>query len=835
MNSRSSLKITSALAGLALSMTTAHAAPVTVNNHDFSSGNSHPVVQDWDSDNNSGINTASPFGNALWINGTGVVSQTTGTTIDEGTTYTLRVDIGQQNLWAGGGGVIRLYGSDSGPSVALAEFDSGSLPTSGDSLLDQTTSFTATAGQDTGQFVGIALIGGGGTQIRMDNVRLDASIGDNILPTISIKVPGNGATGVAVDADLVATFSEDVQKGTGNIVIKRFSDGVAVETIDVTTGAVTVSGKDVTINPPSDLADSTQFYVEIDPGAIEDLASNAFAGITGDADWNFTTIVPDLTDPTVLALSPVDEAVDVPAGTNLVVTFDEDVMTVAPTVLHDWDFEGSDDGFTVKVAGATGSAWEWGDPDSTSPGGDVTEGNNASTNCWGTNLGLIDDGHYAVPTVTCLRSPVINLTSVAGATLTFAEAMDLEGSDTAVVNIIEAATDSIIAAAIYTADDSSSTGDANWNPVPAIDLAAGVGQSVRIEWCLTGGTAEYLGWYIDDVQIIETGIPASSIIIKNASDATQASIDINDSSQVSVSGDTLTIDPASPLDASKNYAIQIGASAITDLVGNPFAGILDDITWNFSTGDGLGPIAVLNPSFEEGAWGGSDTATHSHFNPVNWSTSPSSAFRPRGSIGSLTPTDGSFQAWMNNGTFGYQDTGGPIVEGTTYTMKVDLGADQGNFPNIETVVIRLYGSDAGFGTPLAEITPNGPATTQWLTDQTVSFVATAGQATGQTIGVYLGVTSGTQVEWDNVRLEASIGGGGGVDPVITSITVSGTTATIVMKGEASTTYVCKSSDDLLTPFALIATTPATVTTDGSGNATFDVDASVARRFYLVEE
>ena len=145
------------------------------------------------------------------------------------------------------------------------------------------------------------------------------------------------------------------------------------------------------------------------------------------------------------------------------------------------------------------------------------------------------------------------------------------------------------------------------------------------------------------------------------------------------------------------------------------------------------------------------------------------------------------------------------------------------------------GSDAGFGTPLAEITPNGPATTQWLTDQTVSFVATAGQATGQTIGVYLGVNSGTQVEWDNVRLEASIGGGGGVDPVITSITVSGTTATIVMKGEASTTYVCKSSDDLLTPFALIATTPATVTTDGSGNATFDVDASVARRFYLVEE
>jgi len=119
---------------------------------------------------------------------------------------------------------------------------------------------------------------------------------------------------------------------------------------------------------------------------------------------------------------------------------------------------------------------------------------------------------------------------------------------------------------------------------------------------------------------------------------------------------------------------------------------------------------------------------------------------------------------MNNGVFGYQDTGEVIVAGTTYTMKVDLGANQDNFPNIETVSIRLYGSDAGFGTPLAEITPNGPATTQWLPDQAVSFTATAGQATGQTLGVYLGVTSGTQVEWDNVRLEKTGGGGPAATP-----------------------------------------------------------------------
>ena len=41
----------------------------------------------------------------------------------------------------------------------------------------------------------------------------------------------------------------------------------------------------------------------------------------------------------------------------------------------------------------------------------------------------------------------------------------------------------------------------------------------------------------------------------------------------------------------------------------------------------------------------------------------------------------------------------------------------------------------------------------WSLDQTVSFTATAAEA-GQTLGVYLGVTSGTQAEWDNVRIQA---------------------------------------------------------------------------------
>jgi hypothetical protein len=166
------------------------------------------------------------------------------------------------------------------------------------------------------------------------------------------------------------------------------------------------------------------------------------------------------------------------------------------------DFETDDGGFTVATTGTT--AWARGAPTSSGAGGAITEGNGGSTNCWGTDIG--SPGFYADVTDTCLRSPVIDLTGVTGAELTFAEALDLEAGDTAVVNIIAEATGTIIAASIYTATDGD-INTADWSAVPAIDLAAGVGQRVRIEWCLTGiagGSNDYLGWYIDDVEIVPT-------------------------------------------------------------------------------------------------------------------------------------------------------------------------------------------------------------------------------------------------------------------------------------------------------------------------------------------
>ena len=60
----------------------------------------------------------------------------------------------------------------------------------------------------------------------------------------------------------VLNFSEAVDVKTGNIVIYNASNDSVVETIDVTSSQVTGTGStQITINPGSDLAEQTSYYV----------------------------------------------------------------------------------------------------------------------------------------------------------------------------------------------------------------------------------------------------------------------------------------------------------------------------------------------------------------------------------------------------------------------------------------------------------------------------------------------------------------------------------------------------------------------------------------------
>jgi hypothetical protein len=123
--------------------------------------------------------------------------------------------------------------------------------------------------------------------IGIDDIDISSSSGDVTPPVISTLNPVNGATNTALPPLCTITFSETVQKGTGNIVIKRFGDNTVAQTIDVTTASVTVTGSAVSFTPT--VVASTNYYVEVDAGAFKDLANNNFAGVTGNSTWSFTT------------------------------------------------------------------------------------------------------------------------------------------------------------------------------------------------------------------------------------------------------------------------------------------------------------------------------------------------------------------------------------------------------------------------------------------------------------------------------------------------------------------------------------------------------------------
>src|SRR5258706_221024 len=154
-------------------------------------------------------------------------------------------------------------------------------------------------------------------------------------PTLSITNPADIYTNVAVSANLVLTFSENVKAGSGNVVIHNAADGSAVATIAITDASqVSFAGATLTINPTSDLVAGTHYYVTMASGVVQDLAGNAYAGLSAATDFDFTTAAPaDAAPPRLSGTTPADNSNNVPVGGNLVLTFRENIKAGSGNVV----------------------------------------------------------------------------------------------------------------------------------------------------------------------------------------------------------------------------------------------------------------------------------------------------------------------------------------------------------------------------------------------------------------------------------------------------------------------------------------------------------------------
>ena len=86
-----------------------------------------------------------------------------------------------------------------------------------------------------------------------DTTTLSFTAADSAGPAIASSSPADNATGVAVDANIILTFDENVVVGSGNITLKKSSDNSTVQAMPVGGSNVSASGAVVTINPSANL------------------------------------------------------------------------------------------------------------------------------------------------------------------------------------------------------------------------------------------------------------------------------------------------------------------------------------------------------------------------------------------------------------------------------------------------------------------------------------------------------------------------------------------------------------------------------------------------------
>jgi Ca2+-binding RTX toxin-like protein len=113
---------------------------------------------------------------------------------------------------------------------------------------------------------------------------------DTIAPTVKGVSPVNGATGVAPNTNLEATFSENMNQSTlpGNFALTKQGSSTP---IPCWSNLYSSETKTATWNPCSDLEANTTYTATIKSGAsgAKDLAGNALAQ---DYTWSFTTAAP---------------------------------------------------------------------------------------------------------------------------------------------------------------------------------------------------------------------------------------------------------------------------------------------------------------------------------------------------------------------------------------------------------------------------------------------------------------------------------------------------------------------------------------------------------------
>lgn len=479
-----------------------------------------------------------------------------------------------------------------------------------------------------------------------DSTGWSFTTGDFTGPTLLSLAPADDATGVGINTNLQLLFNEAVQPGMGDITLHLSIDDSVVDTIAVGSAAVTVTGNLVTVNPPTTLAESTEYYVQVAAGAFVDTSPNGnlFPGISSPGDWSFAT--GEFTAPIIVGLAPANGGANLPVDTNLALVFDENVQAATGDVtLH----LASDDSVVETIAIGAANVQFMGDTVLIDPAITLQESTSyyvriSAGAITDTSLnsfpGITDSmtwtfatGDFTSPGLVAVN-PADNAIGIATNTnlqLLFDEnvqagagdiTLHLSSDNSVVESIAINSPGVVIAGDTVTVNPASTLAESTEHYVRVaagaiLDTSANANAFAGIadstSWSFT--TGEFTAPEVialepaDDAVDVATGTsliltfdenvqPGTGVInVRLTSDDSIVEAISIDSPSVMIIGDTVSIDPSVDLDDSTEYYVQVAAGAITDTSLNAFPGITDATSWSFTTGDFTAPtLTMLNPA-----------------------------------------------------------------------------------------------------------------------------------------------------------------------------------------------------------------------------------------------
>lgn len=147
---------------------------------------------------------------------------------------------------------------------------------------------------------------------------------DTQAPTVASTNPSDGATSVSLNQSITITMSEEVKSSGLSLNVTNGASGVS--------GDVSVNDNQIVFAPSSNMVGGATYTIKL--STVQDTSGNA---LTGEYSFSFTTSSSnvDNTRPTVTSMEPLNGSTGVDTGSNIIITFSEelDSSTVTPDTI----------------------------------------------------------------------------------------------------------------------------------------------------------------------------------------------------------------------------------------------------------------------------------------------------------------------------------------------------------------------------------------------------------------------------------------------------------------------------------------------------------------------